>query len=139
MKKIFAVIAFLVASIIFSSMLWSCAAQRNTVSLGKEFTLPIGETIDIENENLSIKFVEVVGDSRCPTGVECVWAGEAQCRLRFNIAGSLADMIIVQPGGDSAGKDSFIQYKIVFKLEPYPQEGKQIVASDYKLVMTVTK
>ena len=139
MKRTLAVISLLILSLFLLSMSLSCAAQRIIASLGQEFTLPIGETAEIDSESLSIKFVEVIGDSRCPAGVECVWAGEAQCRLRFTYAGSLAEMVIVQPGGGASAKDYFIQYKIVFKLEPYPQKGQQIAASDYKLLMTVTK
>ncbi|MBN1692700.1 MAG: hypothetical protein JW845_03995 [Dehalococcoidales bacterium] len=48
-------------------------------------------------------------------------------------------MVIVQPGGGADAKDYFIQYKIVFRLEPYPQEGQTIAPTDYRLVMTVTK
>ena len=139
MKKILTVIAFLVIFLISSLTSWSCAAERITASLGQEFTLPVGETADIEGESLSIKFVEVISDSRCPAGVQCVWAGEAQCRLRFTYAGSLAEMVIVQPGGDVVSTDYFIMYKVAFKLEPYPQGGQQIAASEYKLLMTVTK
>ncbi len=140
MKKILTVITFLVMSLILSLMSWSCAATGDiTASLGQEFTLPVGQKAVIEGEDLSIKFVEVIGDSRCAAGVECVWAGEAQCQLRFTYVGSLADMVIVQPGGDVESTDYFIMYKVKFKLEPYPQEGQQIAASDYRLVMTVTK
>lgn len=144
MKKILTVIVFLVILLIFSLMVSSCAVAGGggdiTASLGQEFTLPVGEKASIEDEELTIKFVEVLGDSRCPAGVQCIQAGEAQCQLRFTYVGSPADMTIVQPGGgDVSATDYFIMYKIVFKLEPYPQAGQQIAASDYKLVMTVTK
>lgn len=53
--------------------------------------------------------------------------------------GSAAGMTLTQPGGDAIAQDYFIQFKISFQLEPYPEYGKQIASSDYKLVMTVTK
>jgi len=140
MKKILTVIAFLVISLILTLAAWSCAAQGTAVSLGQEFTLPVGQKAVIEGEQLTIKFVEVFGDSRCPTGVECPWIGEANCRLLFTYAGSPAEMVFAQPGGVGATtKDFFIMYKFVCKLEPYPQKDQQIDASDYKLLMTVTK
>jgi hypothetical protein len=138
-KRIFKVIAFLVASIILSLMSSSCGGEKITPSLGEEFTLPVGEMASIEGESLSIKFIEVISDSRCPQGVVCVWAGEAQCRLQFSVAGSPAEMVIVQPGGGVEARDYFVQYKIDFRLEPYPQEGQEIAPSDYRLVMTITK
>ena len=139
MKRTLAVISLLILSLFLLSMSLSCAADKITASLGQEFTLPVGQKAVIEGEELTIKFVEVISDSRCPAGVECVWAGEAQCRLLFTYVGSPAEMVIVQPGGGASAKDYFIMYKVVFKLEPYPQKGQQIAASDYKLLMTVTK
>lgn len=140
MKRISAIISLLTLSLLLTTMTLSCASTSDvTASLGQEFTLPVGQKVAIEGQELTIKFVEVISDSRCPAGVECVWAGEAQCALRFTYVGSPADMVIVQPGGDGTASDYFIMYKVVFKLEPYPQEGHQIAASDYKLVMTVTK
>ncbi len=139
MKRVF-IISFLVASLLSTLIFWSCTAGGITTSLGQEFTLPVGQKAVIEGEQLTIKFVEVFGDSRCPTGVECPWIGEANCRLLFTYAGSPAEMVFAQPGGVGATtKDYFIQYKFVCKLEPYPQKDQQIDASDYKLVMTVTK
>ena len=139
MKRIF-IIGFLGVSLLVMLVILSCSAAGDiTASLGQEFTLPAGQKVVIEGEELTIKFVEVISDSRCPAGVECIQAGEAQCALRFTYVGSPADMVIVQPGGDVTAKDYFIMYRISFKLEPYPQEGQQIAASDYKLVMTITR
>ena len=140
MKKSLLITGFLLVSVLISLVSWSCGVAGSVKAyLGQEFTLPVGKTAIFESESLSIKFVEVITDSRCPEGVECIWAGEAQCRLHFTIAGSPAEMIVVQPGGAPGARDYFIQYKIDFRLEPYPQEGQQIDPSDYRLIMTVTK
>jgi hypothetical protein len=140
MKKAIFVLSFLSIFLVFSLAAWSCGAAGDvTAYLGQEFTLPVGKTASIEGESLSIRFVEVIDDSRCPEGVECVWAGEAQCRLHFTLAGSPAEMVIVQPGGGADARDYFIQYRIDFRLEPYPQEGQSIDPSDYRLIMTITK
>ncbi len=133
------VIIFLMTAAGLSCSIDEITADNITAALGQEFTLPAGRTAVINNEDLSLKFIEVLGDSRCAKGVVCVWAGEAQCRIYIQYMGSLAEMVLVQPGGDVFGEDFFINYKFKFKLEPYPEEGKPIAASDYKLVMTVTK
>ena len=46
--------------------------------------IPLNETIHLNN--VSIKFVEVLEDSRCPTYITCVWAGRARVlvELRAN-------------------------------------------------------
>ena len=37
-------------------------------ALGEEFSLPIGQEVRITGENLRVKFVDVIDDSRCPEG-----------------------------------------------------------------------
>ncbi|OGO19633.1 MAG: hypothetical protein A2Z15_06445 [Chloroflexi bacterium RBG_16_50_11] len=138
MKRIFIIIGLITVSLILVAAGISCSIDKITASLGQEFTLPVGQTAVIDSEDLTLKFVEVTADSRCAKGVVCVWAGEAKCRVQINYKGALADMDLTQPGGDVA-QDYFIQFKFSFKLEPYPESGKQIAGSDYKLVMTVTK
>jgi hypothetical protein len=44
-------------------------SSTNEVKLGQEFTLSIGQNAAITGENLTIKFAEVISDSRCPQGV----------------------------------------------------------------------
>jgi hypothetical protein len=48
---------------------------RSQVRLNEELSLSLGQRTSVEGENLEVKFVEVVEDSRCPRGVTCIWAG----------------------------------------------------------------
>lgn len=69
MKKTIFLIFILVSTAIFS--------QENSVEVPKiVIKIPLGESIHLEN--VSIKFVEVLEDSRCPKNVTCVWAGRAR-------------------------------------------------------------
>ncbi len=45
-----------------------------TSPLDAEFTLAPGEGRRIEGESVSVTFVGVSGDSRCPVDAICVWA-----------------------------------------------------------------
>jgi hypothetical protein len=137
MNKIFSVLGFFTVALLFLAVGPSCSNE--TISLGREFTLPAGKTASVSGEDLSLEFVAVTADSRCPAGVQCVWAGEAKCRLSVVYRGSVYDMTLTQPGGSSGVEELFQVYKVNFKLEPYPEYGKQIAPSDYRLVMTVTK
>jgi hypothetical protein len=139
MKQVFLVIGFLSILLLLPAVGLSCSAANVTASLGQEFTLPAGQTAVISGENLKLKFVEVEGDSRCAKGVECVWAGEAKCLMLITYYKSLSSVVFTQSGGNENNQEVFQQYKVSFKLEPYPEYGKQIAPSEYKLVMTVTK
>jgi hypothetical protein len=138
-KKVFSIIGFLTVSFLLLAASLSCSTEKITASLGQEFTLYVGKTVNIGAEDLSIMFVEVDGDSRCPTGVQCVWAGEAKCRMSVKYQGSSSELVFTQLGGNTGTQNLFNQYKVSFKLEPYPEYGKQIDKSDYRMVMTVTK
>ncbi len=129
----------LIVTILALIVCLSCGNQKTTVSLDQEFTLLIGETAIISGEDLSLEFIEVTADSRCPEGVQCVWAGEAKCRISVTYQGSTSEVILTQPGGSKGSQDLLGRYNVRFILEPYPESGKQIAKSDYKLVMTVTR
>ncbi len=138
-KRNLLIIGVLVISLILPVMTLSCGGNIHA-SLGEEFTLPAGKTADITGEDLSIKFVEVISDSRCPTGVECVWAGEAKSQMLITLSGSSSEIVLTISGGTSStAQEVFNQYTFNFTLNPYPEIGQEIAPSDYELVMTVTK
>ena len=139
MKRVFYLTEILAVMILLLTATLSCSSGNLTASLGNEFTLPVGGTAIISGENLSLKFVEVTGDSRCAKGNECVWAGEAKCQMLITYSGSSSDVVFTQQGGGVTVQDFLTQYKASFTVEPYPVAGKTIDKSDYKLVMTVTK
>lgn len=68
------------------------------------FSLDEGQTGHLSNGG-TITFANVVNESRCPTGVQCVWAGTATVRFRLvpSSGASAADVLAVLPGG--VGKD----------------------------------
>lgn len=141
MKRVFAIgILFILLLPLAALSCTSSGGGNIKATLGQEFTLPAGGTANFDTENLSIQFVAVTADSRCPQYAKCVTAGEAKCQMRFEIYGSPADMTLTQTGGTAAtGTDYFLNYKVSYKLEPYPEVGKTIAPSGYRLVMTVTK
>jgi hypothetical protein len=120
-----------------------CSTETGTeagLSLGQQFTLPAGQSVSIKGENLTIKFDKVTNDSRCPTDVQCIWAGEAKCQMSITSNGSVSTVVLTVSGGsETTGQELIQNYKANFQLQPYPEAGKQIAEKDYKLIMTVTK
>ncbi|PYT01312.1 MAG: hypothetical protein DMF63_00215 [Acidobacteria bacterium] len=54
---------------------------------------------------LTIRFVELVEDSRCPTDAQCVWAGNAKIKIRVTANGRTKDLTLDTNGphqGDTA-------------------------------------
>src|SRR6185295_3368983 len=56
--------------------------------LGKAFGMKIGESITLNG--LRITFRSVDADSRCPTDVVCVWAGDGEVALKIDQNGKSA-------------------------------------------------
>ncbi len=138
MNKKTGYLGMMIALLVLLPAALSCSGGNVSASLGREFTLPVGKTAVISGENLALEFMEVTADSRCPRGVQCVWAGEAKCRVLVTYKGLTMEVVLTQPGGSLTTQD-FAQYKMNFRLEPYPEAGKKIASSDYKLVMTITR
>jgi hypothetical protein len=63
--------------IIFTSLAVSVEARPGksnvSVQLHKEKSIP--------GAGFKLKFVEMVEDSRCPTGTNCIWAGNAKVKI----------------------------------------------------------
>lgn len=53
------------------------AGPVKTITYGALESLKITETCKVEKSDVTFTFVDVVSDSRCPNGVDCIQAGEA--------------------------------------------------------------
>src|SRR5688572_21849493 len=47
---------------------------------------------------LSVRFVELVEDSRCPTDTNCIWAGNAKIKVRVIKSGRSHDLTLDTQG-----------------------------------------
>jgi hypothetical protein len=68
-----------------------CAANppaRAPVKPGQEFTLALGESVEVDQRGVRIEFKEVVEDSRCPMNARCIWEGNA--RITIQVSGVAA-------------------------------------------------
>lgn len=109
------------------------------VSLDKQFTISVGQSVSVKGEDLTISFVEVVSDSRCPTGATCIWAGEASSLIEITDSASTYRKVLTEPGSSSPTKADFTGYEVMFNLLPYPVLGKETKAKDYLLQLIVSK
>ena len=129
----------LIGLLMLLAPLIGCAGGTLKASLGKPVIVLVGQTVDIEGEQLAIRFNGVTGDSRCPNGVTCVWAGEVSCDVTVTYQGSSSDITLTQPGGVAPAKTIFKDYRLTFSVDPYPQAGRKIYPSGYILNLTVEK
>jgi hypothetical protein len=105
---------------------------------GEPFTLPIDQTINLEDGG-SITFDGVSEDSRCPSDVQCVWAGQVIADLTVTgPQGQSGQVSLTLMGGQS---DPVItgDYTItLLAVDPYPESSGPFDASSYVATLQVT-
>lgn len=117
-----------------------CNKNNDSDKLGQTLTLKLNESVDIQKDQLTVTFKEVVEDSRCPTGVECVWEGQASIKLDINNAESVA--IILRAGKDDLAKDTLNGFiYTLLEVSPYPDATVTlpIPLKDYTIDIQVDK
>lgn len=113
--------------------------SSNTADLGVPFTLAPGQSVVINGEALTVEFQAVTSDSRCPTGVQCIWAGNATVAVVLSKDGKAAGFELnttVEPRSAN-----YLNYNIeLLELNPYPSsKGGPISPSQYRATFVVTK
>lgn len=129
---------FLLSFVLLIPLLSGCANVAKA-SLNSQFTLAPGQTVRIQSESMDIKFIGVTGDSRCPRGVECIWAGQVTCDIEITKDGvkNTVQLKTVAPTNSSWG-NTFQKYQLSFDVTPYPEAGKTTNKNDYRLLLTVS-
>jgi hypothetical protein len=133
---------FLLVTAITCIFLTACSNQTGEIEagLGQEVTLSEGQTATIQGESLKIKFIDVTNDSRCPTGVTCIWAGEVKCNVEITDIEGGELQTLVQSGGTSGfASTAFNEYRINFNVQPHPVAGKEISQGEYRLILKINK
>ncbi len=119
----------------------SIAAQpgKRVIVLEQEFKLKIGEGAKAPGEGLKVEFDSVAEDSRCPKGVNCVWAGNAKIILKVKKdTGKPANVELNTNINPKTSR--YLEYELRLKeLKPYPESNATIKSSDYEVTLTVHK
>lgn len=107
------------------------------VPLGREFDLGVEQEARVQGTPVTIRFVGVAEDSRCPADVQCVWAGNAAARLVLSSSAG--------PSTDAALNTTLEPRTVIFSgyrvrvvgVRPAPRSGVSIPAGDYVVTLDV--
>jgi len=97
-----------------------------------------GEMVDFGDTQ--IKFVEVVSDSRCPSDVTCVWAGEAKVRVEIYKNGQFSEEKEITFGALTTTLqiiDTELLGVNALKLQPYPNTSVSKENNENYLVLAI--
>lgn len=76
MRRLLGVLALTACAVVGTN-----APQTKTVDVGSDFELSPGQTAVVEGGALTVSFVKVNEDSRCPINAVCVWQGNVATAL----------------------------------------------------------
>ncbi|MEH6406124.1 MAG: hypothetical protein V7767_02495 [Leeuwenhoekiella sp.] len=142
MTKVIFILCFLAYGLGFSQVL-----ETDSVEVTKPITppqivikAPYGKMINLGE--ISLKFKEVVSDSRCPSDVNCIWAGEAVVRVELYKDGKFLEEREIKFPSENT-KNLFTSDALNlegYSLNPYPKaEGGKIDKNAYCLNLTINK
>lgn len=112
---------------------------QKRVRMQQEFDLRAGRQATIKDAGLSITFVELIEDSRCPEGVDCIWAGNGEITL-FLKKGRHKSVIFKLNTTSEPKSFTYQGYEIsLVKLAPYPKIDVKINKGDYVATLVVKR
>ncbi len=133
--------SILAVLILFSSFAFGQEDSAETPKIAVK--VPKGETVVLKG--VSIKFMEVIEDSRCPTGVNCIWAGRAKVKVSVTSNGKTEEKILTfgetKPGEE---KNTNLYSSTSFAingltLKPYPTSESTGEEKGYVLLVCEEK
>ncbi|MEA2703836.1 MAG: hypothetical protein QOJ69_1144 [Actinomycetota bacterium] len=83
-----ATVALVVATACGGDAGTSTVPAGRSVGKGQSFSIGVGETVDVTGEGLTVTYDDLVQDSRCQPGVQCLVAGDATIAVTLAKAGS---------------------------------------------------
>jgi hypothetical protein len=106
-------------------------------ALGQPFELAVGEMQTIAETGLQLTFTAVTEDSRCPSNVQCIWAGRVVIEVWAqapNEEGQVLSLSSMETTASYAGQA--IELRNVSP--PAQPAGMGIPAEDYRAELVVT-
>jgi hypothetical protein len=119
------------AGLLFLAACSSSTGPSSTVPLDTEFQLAPGQTAVVGTSGLRILFESVPLDSRCPMGVLCIVAGEAQVQISAR-QGAMASTLTLKT--DGLGRQAvFLSYSVeLMTLTPPPRLNQPTPPASYR-------
>ena len=109
-------------------------------TLGATFNVRFGEQSAIVGEGLTLTFEELVGDGRCPAGMMCLIAGDAQVVIRVVDREHAPAALSLSTNSLPSTEGSYQGYDVrLVQVSPYPENGRPATPeADYCVQLTVT-
>lgn len=136
--------------LLFPLLIFSCSEYSSVDSntyRNDEIWIKYKQSITFGTEPMSLKFNDLLSESRCPSNVVCVWQGEALLSFKVFKLGTYENNIRIKING-YVGKTNIDAHKFVdtlgyrftlMQLDPYPHTDSTRQLSDYIALLKIRK
>ena len=121
--------------IVVAVALAACGRDGSAATLNAPIQLEPGQSAVFDAENLAVKFIGIDSDSRCPSDVACVWAGEVVVRLSVRKDSRTQELSI--KATQSLPVDGFSV--TVLDVLPPRASSQRIAPADYRVTLKVAR
>ena len=119
-----------------AAALAGCGSDPIAPQVGEEFILSIGQSATIAGRGITITFQDVTEDSRCPSDVVCIQAGNATVAVTVSSDLTKADLEIKTSGPSSVTIADDLELTLQ-ELDPYPHTAHPQAKDDYRARLIV--
>lgn len=127
--------------IILAIILISCEKENapDSFPLGIENEFKINDVYHSSDNSLKFSITEI-NDSRCPSDVECIWAGKADVTIKLESPVSESFVLSTLNNALYSSKDTVGNYSFqLIDVSPYPVSTQIIKFEDYKVTLKIEK
>jgi len=127
-------IAALLAGLALTGCVTASPPDSPAVGPGASVTLGVGEAASIQGAPVSVRFVAVIEDSRCPTDTTCVWAGEVKVQIEIleRARDARAVELKLNESANAGGRAVTL-----VQVEPQPRSNVRIAANGYRATLKI--
>jgi hypothetical protein len=146
-----AIVLFVVAGMVIITPIWVSSTSMEGAEASPEvpararvgipFEISVNETAQVEGADIDVTFLNVTEDSRCPSDVVCIWAGQVTVVVGLSQNGTDLGRFNLTLG---AGNSSMASQEVgshtitLVGVQPYPISSQPTLPSEYVATLVLS-
>ena len=123
--------------VILFSLIVLLGSSFASAKVPEQITLKAGQQKTAKTGRITVKFLELIEDSRCPADVNCVWAGIAKIKVQLSKNGKKS---VVELNTQNEKSTVFQGHTLTLKdLQPRQTSTSKYSPSAYSATLTISK
>ena len=123
----------LILTLVFGSVITANAKDDSPIKVR------VGKQKKFSRSKINVKFMSLVEDSRCPEGVNCVWAGNAKIKVMISQGNGAGETFEMNTNLGAKGA-TFGGYAVnLTSLTPTPKENVRINKDSYTATFSIVR